>query len=569
MSRLKTRVLLAATLTMLFFAGSNGLVSADLEMFLLKDVSGQYYTFNQNEVNNSYIAYQMEPALAAANMYRQFDAIIKTGGSVVGLKDSSKGYLDYAAASSASLMAQINQIAFNINAYLASDAAKKLDAVVTNEKIVDSQGNVAGSPGIVFGNWLLVSNELTDSTSTQSTGTLNAEMAAMTTTATEGLSDQAFRVNPSLPADPGADTLPVNPSSSFDFSTSSLNDSRVFSAYNYKTSTYSDSVNARLAYSGTHVNVWVDQSNPKVVVTDAMAAQMGAEFDESIYSLIRDNYYTESDVNGDGKVAILCYDIQDNYAGSGTSYTGGYFASNDLTGTSYSNQMELIYADTWPTMGTDPANPDVSAVYSTLAHEFQHMVNANRNLLEEKSSMDTWLNEALSLSAEGLYEGAQTNRIDYYNKSAAVKNGRSLLNWKSGDEVLANYALSYLFAEYLSAQAEAALGTGSPVKIFREIIMDQSGSYTAVENVVRKHIDQQLSFGRLMTNFRVALLRKDDSGVYGFGGQSAFDALETPLYTGGSKTLEGGGAVVKALSRPFTKPGNGGAAVTYTGVLKP
>ena len=99
--------------------------------------------------------------------------------------------------------------------------------------------------------------------------------------------------------------------------------------------------------------------------------------------------------------------------------------------------------------------------------------------------------------------------------------------------------------------------------------MDQSGSYTAVENVVRKYIDQQLSFGRLMTNFRVALLRKDDSGVYGFGGQSAFDALETPLYTGGSKTLEGGGAVVKALSRPFTKPGNGGTAVTYTGVLKP
>ena len=234
MSRLKTRVLLAATLTMLFFAGSNGLVSADLEMFLLKDVSGQYYTFNQNEVNNSYIAYQMEPALAAANMYRQFDAIIKTGGAVVGLKDSSKGYLDYAAASSASLMAQINQIAFNINAYLASDAAKKLDAVVTNEKIVDSQGNVAGSPGIVFGNWLLVSNESTDSTSTQSTGTLNAEMAAMTTTATEGLSDQAFRVNPSLPADPGADTLPVNPSSSFDFSTSSLNDSRVFSALTTK-----------------------------------------------------------------------------------------------------------------------------------------------------------------------------------------------------------------------------------------------------------------------------------------------------------------------------------------------
>lgn len=568
MSHLKTKVLLAMTFVILFFAASSSLALADLEMFLLKDVSGQYYTFNQNEVNNSYVAYQMKPTLAAANMYRQFDGIIKTGGSVVALKDTSKGYIDYAAASSASLKAQLAGIAFNINQYLASESAKKLEAVVNNVKVVDSQGNVVGSPKIVYGNWLLVSNESTDIAATQSTGTLNTEMVAMATADSAGLEDQAFRINPSLPVDPGADTLPVNPSSGFDFSASGLNDLRVFHTYNYKTSSYSDSVNARLAYIGTHVDVWVEQNNPKVVITDAMAAQMGAEFDESIYALIRENYYTESDVNGDGKVAILCYDIQDNYAGSGTSYTGGYFAGNDLTGTSYSNQMELIYVDTWPTMGTDPSNPDVTKVYSTLAHEFQHLVNANRNLLEEKRTMDTWLNEALSMSAEDLYEGAQTNRISYYNKSAAVKNGRSLLNW-SNNEVLANYALSYLFSQYLSAQAEQALGTGHQVKIFKEIIIDQSGGYPAVENVVKKHIDKNLSFGKLMTNFRIALLRKDDSGVYGFGGRPEFKALEAPLYSGGSKALEGGGAIVKAITMPFTDPGNSGVNVSYTGVFKP
>lgn len=569
MRRLKTKVLLVTTFVMLFFAISGSLVFADLELFLLKDVTGQYYTFNKNEINNSYVAYQLKPTQTAANMYRQFEGIIKSGGAVVGLKDSTKGYMDYAAASSASLKAQLQGISFSINQYLASASAKKLDAVVSNEKAVDSQGNVVGSPGIVYGNWLLVSNESTDISTSQSTGTLNVAGNSIETMDTAGMADEAFRVNPVLPADPGAATLPVSPSANSDFTASSLNDSRTFYAYNYQSGTYGDAVTARLAYIGTSAEVWVEDNNPKVVVTDEMAAKMGMEFDASIYTLIRENYYTESDVNGDGKVAMLCYDIQDNYAGAGTSYTGGYFAGNDLTTQRYSNQMELIYADTWPTMGTDPSSPDVSKVYSTMAHEFQHMVNANRNQLEEKSNMDTWLNEALSMSAEDLYEGVQTDRISYYNKSTGVKNGRSLLDWNSGNEVLANYALSYLFSQYLSAQVDEALGAGSQVKIFKEIIMDDSGGYQAVENVVKKYIDKNLSFSKLMTNFRAALLRKDDMGYYGFGGRPEFDAIQTPLYSGGTKTLEGGGAVVKAIAAPFTNPGDCGINITYLGLFKP
>jgi len=196
------------------------------------------------------------------------------------------------------------------------------------------------------------------------------------------------------------------------------------------------------------------------------------------------------------------------------------------------------------------------------------MVNANRNQLEEGRSMETWLNEALSLSAEHLYEGVQTSRINYYNKSAAVRNGRSLLNW-SNTEVLANYALSYLFSQYLSEQVEESLGTGHNKKIFKEVIMDSSDGYQAVENVVKKHIDGDLSFGKFMTNFRGALLRKDPTGYYGFGGESAFNTIETPLYSGGTKTLEGGGALVKALTAPFVDPENRGSNVTYSGLFKP
>lgn len=567
MKHLRTKILLTLALILILIGSSGTMVFADLEMFLLKDASGQYYTYNQNEINNSYLVYQLKPTQTGAKMYRHFEGVINSGGTVAGLKDSVKGYMDYAAASVASLKAQMMGTVFDINQYLASSSAKKLDATVSNVKAVDSSGNVAGST-LIYGDWLLISNESTNIDVPQSTGTLTAKEDGIEVMDIQGLDDEAFRVNPSLPTDPTTENLPIDASSQFDFTANALNDIQMFYAYNFQKAAYGDTVNARLAYSGTHVDVWVEHNNPKVVVTDAMAAQMGIEFEAAIYNLIRENYYTESDVNGDGKVAIICYDIQDNYGGPGTSYTGGYFASNDLTGTSYSNRMEVMYIDTWPTMGTDPKNPDVTESYSTLAHEFQHLVNANRNQLEEGRSMDTWLNEALSMSAEHLYEGVQTSRINYYNKSTAVRNGRSLLNW-SNNEVLANYALSYLFSQYLSAQVEESLGTGHDKKIFKEIIIDSSGGYQAVENVVKKYIDGNLNFGKFATNFRGALLRKDPTGYYGFGGKTAFNSIETPLYSGGTTTLEGGGAVVKALTAPFVDPGNRGSNVTYSGLFKP
>ncbi|OXS25245.1 MAG: hypothetical protein BI182_05810 [Acetobacterium sp. MES1] len=568
MNGFSSKLLVTVILAVLLIAGGTTTL-AKLDQFLLKDSGGQYYSYNKDAINSSYLAYQLDPTKAAGNMYRHFTGVINTGGAVVGLYDTVKGYMDYAAASAALLKAQLQGTAFNIDSYLASAGAKKLEAEVSGVKVVNSQGNIEGVGSLIYGDWLLISNESTDAATTQSTGTLSISGDSIETLDTADLDDEAFRVNPSLPADETADALSPPAAMQDSFAAAAQGDTRSFYVYNYRTATYGDTLSARLAYSGDQVEVWVEQNNPKVIITDEMAAIMGGEFESRIYALIRDNYYTESDVNGDGKVAILCYDIIDNYSGSGSAYTGGYFAGNDLTGTTSSNRMELLYADTWPTMGTDPANPDVTKVYSTLAHEFQHLVNANRNQLEEKRPMETWLNEALSLSAEHLYEGVQSSRIEYYNKSAAIRNGRSLLNWNNSNEVLANYALSYLFSQYLTAQMNEALGVGHQVKFFREIIVEDSGGYQAVEKVVKKHIDGSINFGKLMTNFRAALLRRDSKGIYGFGGQTGFDAIQTPLYTGGAKALEGGGAIVKGLSGPFTDPGNRGLNITYLGLFRP
>ncbi|RKO62845.1 Peptidase M30 [Caldibacillus debilis GB1] len=321
--------------------------------------------------------------------------------------------------------------------------------------------------------------------------------------------------------------------------------------------TYEDyQIEAELLYSGTEANVWVHNNQ----ITKTQAEQLGKEFDQKIYSAVVNHFGKESDVDGDGKINILCFDIQDGFAGYG-GYVAGYFYGRDLHNDPYSNRSEIFYIDTYPTMGMS-GTKDVTKAYSTLAHEFQHMVNYNQNVLIEGNylGMDTWLNEALSMAAEQIYLGkVLSDRIDYYNVSESIREGHSLLFWDSYGDVLANYSLSYLFGQYIKLQA----GQGNA--IFKEIIQDPNEDYRAVESVIKKYIDPSLTFGKMMTNFRVALLKKEPTGLYGFKGDPGFDRIEPRIYTGGPTYLFGGGAIVKKINMDnFTEPADKGEQVTYT-----
>lgn len=111
----------------------------ELTGFLGQDLEGNCYLYNKADFNNSYVAYQINPSLAAAKMYQHF---VNNKGKIVALKDLTKGYMDYNAAATASLMAQIRGEAFDINAYFGSSDAKLYGGVVTNVGIVDKDGNV-------------------------------------------------------------------------------------------------------------------------------------------------------------------------------------------------------------------------------------------------------------------------------------------------------------------------------------------------------------------------------------------------------------------------------------------
>lgn len=410
------------------------------------------------------------------------------------------------------------------------------------------------NPSLPPDQYAVISNESVDAETAQSSGTFDVK--EMKYTKDSSLKPSAYKVDYDKPFDSSS-----NKGRLLEKNTKSINS--LYSVGDYKnfwvsnlTTNANEQINARLAYSGTKANVWVHNNQ----ITDSDAGKLGVEFDSKIHSSVTNHFGPESDVNHDGKINILTYDIQDGFSGSG-GYVAGYFWAGDLYNVPGSNMSEIFYIDTYPAMGMGSVK-DVTSSYETLAHEFQHMVNFNRNaLIEGGGNMDTWLNESLSMAAEQIYTGyGLEDRVNYYNVSEAIQNGHSLLYWDRYGDTLSNYSLSYLFGQYIKIQA----GIGD--EIFKEILEDPKNDYAAVENAAKKYIDPNMTFGKLMTNFRIALLLKERDGLRGFKGDPFFDSLNEKIFNGNSVNLRGGGSVVTAFNSEegFEEPAEKGADITYT-----
>ncbi len=402
--------------------------------------------------------------------------------------------------------------------------------------------------------YAVISNESTDGNSEQPTGTFNFN--SMKKSLDKSSRPGKYKIDVNKPFNiEGNKEKRLRKNTKLIQKSYSLGDSKYFWVTNLETD-LDYQISARLAYSETKANVWVH--NNQILDTDA--AKLGKEFDNHIYSSVTNNFGFPSDVDADGKINIVTYDIQDGFSESG-GYVAGYFWAGDLYNVPHSNKSEIFYIDTYPTMSSGSTR-DVTKAYDTLAHEFQHMVNFNQNVLIEGSNeMDTWLNEGLSMAAEQIYTGAGLqDRIDYYNSSSSIANGHSLLYWDNDGDLLSNYSLSYLFVQYVKKQ----VNQGDP--IFKEILTDRDNNYKAIENVAKKYISREMTFGKLMTNFRIALLLKEATGLYGFNGDRFFDSLQKKIFTGKSTDLRGGGAIVTTYNPAEGLPGpaDKGQDVTYT-----
>lgn len=171
---------------------------------------------------------------------------------------------------------------------------------------------------------------------------------------------------------------------------------------------------------GTHGIIVQDITAPAGGFTAAAFDSIAAEFDQIIYPADTVHFGQPSDIDHNGHVFLL-FTPQVNAAtkrGS-NSILEGFFFVGDLFATSScaeSNESELFYLLTPDPTGKFSDARSTSSVRQdirgTIAHEFQHMINAGVRISTNAPDEATWLNEGLSHFAEELVGRAEDNFTD-------------------------------------------------------------------------------------------------------------------------------------------------------------
>jgi hypothetical protein len=164
--------------------------------------------------------------------------------------------------------------------------------------------------------------------------------------------------------------------------------------------------------------VLADVSNPAGGLTDAEYASFAAGFDTLVYPVVTAAFGTPGDVDENGKVVIFYTSAVNALTPAGSSaYVGGYFHPRDLFPTrdrdglaacatsNFSEMFYMLVPDPQGTVNNNAFSRELvlQTSLSTIAHEFQHLINASRRLYVVGTTHwneETWLNEALSHVAE-------------------------------------------------------------------------------------------------------------------------------------------------------------------------
>jgi immune inhibitor A len=207
-------------------------------------------------------------------------------------------------------------------------------------------------------------------------------------------------------------------------------------------------VEAKLRYVGPVVLMYVDTS---VDVDQTDIEKSAKEFEDKIYARDHELFGHELSpgIDGDPRLTILNTPVQG---------AGGYFSSADgvvKAVNRFSNEREMfvIGIDSYP-LGTD-------SYESTLAHEFQHMIEWN---VARRSP--SWFNEGMSRLAEDLNGYVENGTAQQYLNQPDVQ----LNTWSSdASQTGEHYGTSQLFMRYFQEQYAGEKGLA-------ELIADDAGN---------------------------------------------------------------------------------------------
>ncbi len=166
------------------------------------------------------------------------------------------------------------------------------------------------------------------------------------------------------------------------------------------------SINAICVAVGIHCYVYVDETFQDML-TIAEAESVSKTFDNDIYSKVHHWIGTEFQpgLDRDNKITILFHDVGMN--ASGKDY-GGYFSPTDQKPTyPTSNRRDMLYMDIFQFKERTR-----HTFYSSLAHEFAHLVNWYQN---GGTTDQRWLEEGIASFTEfGIYGTVHTLFVDGY-----------------------------------------------------------------------------------------------------------------------------------------------------------
>lgn len=293
-----------------------------------------------------------------------------------------------------------------------------------------------------------------------------------------------------------------------------------------------------------------------------IANAVAKEFEETIRSYVTEcvGSYTGNDGKENGSIIILLEDIKDEYPAKKV-YTAGYYSDTENKGTYNGKQtnIKMVHIDIYPLIYSN-GSVNVENSYSTLAHEFTHLVETcitNINTAnKEESFYKYWFKEFFTLSVEGtLYpEENDVSRANNLFSDDCVKNGAVLtyenyeVNGK--DSISANYGLIYMFGKYINKLTADSSGKSDVLKYILEAEKTSSNCKDAFVNGVNAKLSSNKTLSDIsdiIKDFYLAMTLCETSGDYSMGSKDFTANFKLPLSFGGSVTLKPGAAVVVPL----------------------
>jgi hypothetical protein len=306
--------------------------------------------------------------------------------------------------------------------------------------------------------------------SSQSTEYLNKELYLSELDTDEDLTTETFHEHlrleeEELLAQEGSPSASSN-SSLYLTQQYAVGDTKTFKVLDsFSSSSSYESVAATLMLENDNFQFYVDNRNIEDFNEDDLEDL--AEQYNAILADERSFLGNESDVNGDGKFAVLFTQVVNGLGGSSGGMVTGFFYAIDLfSDNTYevSNEMEVFYS-----FVPDPSGSYGSAISNSfaftniypgvLAHEFQHMVNFNQHyFINDSSSERGWLNEGMSHLMEDIY----SLNADGYMEETGLENPARVASFLKNiastcvtcGTNLSQRGGSYLFIRYLYEQAE-------------------------------------------------------------------------------------------------------------------